>query len=738
MARTSDRGHGTYRPRQVAPEIARELNERQLEAVQHGEGPLLVFAGAGSGKTRVLTYRAAYLVGEAGVSPEQILAVTFTNKAANEMRSRIERLAGPLARAMWMGTFHSICARILRRDGDRIGLDKHFDIFDESDQGTLMKECLRDMGAGDRFTPAMVLDAVSKAKNELISVREYARAAQTGFEKMVADAYRLYQQRLRENHALDFDDLIMFAVQLFEQCPDVLAEYQDRFRHVLVDEYQDINHAQYRFIELLARAHRNLCVVGDDDQSIYGWRGADMRIILNFERDYPDAKIVKLEQNYRSTQLILEAAWEVIRRNQQRKEKRLWSQRAEGDVAACYQAQDEHQEAVYVASKIQELMSSRGLKHSDFGILYRIHAQSRVLEKVFVSMGMPYRIVGGLRFYDRAEIKDILAYLRAVNNPYDSVSLKRVLNVPTRGVGDQALTRLEAAALERGGSLWQALLSTDELGLSSPARAGAKQFVGLINGLRELAGRASVTEVTQAVIERSGYATWLEEDGSLKARAKLDNVRELLSATQEFEAQSSQRSVEGFLEQVALLADPETIREGGDAVSLMTLHGAKGLEFECVFVVGMEEGIFPLARAIQSDNPMELEEERRLCYVGMTRAKQALHLTLASSRTIFGTTSRYPMSRFLKEIPDELVRGREGAFAARDITWKGADAALAPEAAQILEQHMTTPPFGKGELVKHRDFGEGVVLEADDKVVKVAFRSGVKKLAIGIAPLERA
>jgi DNA helicase-2/ATP-dependent DNA helicase PcrA len=738
VARTSDRGHGTDRPRRIAPEIARELNERQLEAVQHGEGPLLVFAGAGSGKTRVLTYRAAYLVGQAGVSPEQILAVTFTNKAANEMRSRIERLVGPLARAMWMGTFHSICARILRRDGDRIGLDKHFDIFDESDQGTLMKECLRDMGAGDRFTPAMVLDAVSKAKNELISVREYARAAQTGFEKMVADAYRLYQQRLRENHALDFDDLIMFAVQLFEQCPDVLAEYQDRFRHILVDEYQDINHAQYRFIELLARAHRNLCVVGDDDQSIYGWRGADMRIILNFERDYPDAKIVKLEQNYRSTQLILEAAWEVIRRNQQRKEKRLWSQRAEGDVAACCQAQDEHQEAVYVTSKIQELMRPRGLKYSDFGVLYRIHAQSRVLEKVFVSMGMPYRIVGGLRFYDRAEIKDILAYLRAINNPYDSVSLKRILNVPPRGVGEQALSRLEAAALERDGSLWRALLDAQKLPLLPAARAALARFVDLINALRELAGRASVTEVTQAVIERSGYARWLEEDGSLKARARLDNVRELLSATQEFEAQSSQRSVEGFLEQVALLADPETIREGGDAVSLMTLHGAKGLEFECVFMVGMEEGIFPLARAIQSDNPMELEEERRLCYVGMTRAKQALHLTLASSRTIFGTTSRYPMSRFLKEIPDELVRGREGAFAVRDITWKGADAALAPEAAQILEQHMTTPPFGKGELVKHRDFGEGVVLEADDKVVKVAFRSGVKKLAIGIAPLERA
>jgi DNA helicase-2/ATP-dependent DNA helicase PcrA len=719
-------------------QIARELNEQQLEAVQHVEGPLLVFAGAGSGKTRVLTYRAAYLIGELGVSPDQILAVTFTNKAANEMRQRIERLVGPLARAMWMGTFHSICARILRRDGDRIGLDKHLDIFDESDQSTLMKECLAALGVADRFTPAMVLDAVSKAKNELITVAEYARGAQTGFGKTAADAYRLYQQRLRDNHALDFDDLIMFAVQLFDEHPDVLAEYHDRFRHVLVDEYQDINHAQYRFIQSLAQTHRNLCVVGDDDQSIYGWRGADMRIILSFEKDYPDAKIVKLEQNYRSAQRILDAAWQVIRKNKQRKEKRLWSERSAGDLVTCYQAQDEHQEAVYVASKVQEMMRSRGLKCSDFGVLYRIHAQSRVLEKVFVSMGVPYRIVGGLRFYDRAETKDILAYLRAINNPYDSVSLKRILNVPPRHIGDQSLSRLEAAALEGGGGLWQALSRAREVGLPQIARAPVEQFVDMMKGLRELAQHASATEITEAVIAGTGYAAWLEEDKSIKARAKLDNVMELLSATKEFEAQSGLKSVEGFLEGVALLADPETMREGGDAVSLMTLHGAKGLEFACVFMVGMEEGIFPLARAIADDNPMELEEERRLCYVGMTRAKDALYLTLAHSRTIFGATSRYPMSRFLKEVPDELVQGREGAFAVRDITWQGADATLAPEAAQILKQQMPAPAFGKGELVRHRDFGEGVVLDADQKIVTVAFRAGVKKLSIDIAPLERA
>jgi len=738
--------------------IIRALNDPQREAVEHGEGPLLIFAGAGSGKTRVLTHRMAHLIHCHGVPPERILAVTFTNKAAGEMRDRIARLIGGVRRDMWVGTFHSVCARILRDHGRRAGasllpwnpgagIDRtsNFVIFDEGDQMTLMKEVLRDLRINIEITPpGRVLNAVSRAKNELIGAREYERTADWNnpYQRTVVAAYNLYQERLAANNALDFDDLIMLTVRLFEEHPDVLADYQGKFLHVLVDEYQDINYAQFRLVSVIAARHRNLTVVGDDDQSIYGWRGADMRIILEFERDYPDAKVVKLEQNYRSTANILDAAYHVIARNRTRKDKRLWTDAPAGEPITVYETPDEHQEAAYVANTIGELMDTERRRYCDFAILYRINAQSRVFEQVFISLGIPYRIVGGLRFYERKEIKDILAYLRVIINPFDTVGLRRILNTPPRGIGDVTLRQLEATAAERRTSLLQVALDAEHLDLPARSREAVASFGRLMAELMDRAASASLTDLVAHIIERTGYKRWLLEDGTLQARSRAENVEELLSATREYEAHNENPTAAGFLEQVALLTAQDELQEGLDAVPMMTLHSAKGLEFPVVFMVGMEEGLFPLSRAIASEDANELEEERRLCYVGMTRAKERLYMTLASHRFMYGVGRPSAPSRFLADLPERVAESASGSRP-RAVTWAAADSAGAREARSIVTEHAgADAPFKPGDRVRHEAFGEGMVVSLDTKGgkgrVTVAFpKQGVKKLDLEYAPLQK-
>ena len=732
-------------PEHADPPSLAGLNDRQTEAVLYGDGPLLIFAGAGSGKTRVLTHRAAHLIQERGVSPFNILAVTFTNKAANEMKGRLRGLLGRLHWDLWVGTFHSICARILRQDGERVGVPTNFVVFDDSDQSALIKDCLRDLDLDpEQFVPSRILNAISSAKNELIAPREYFNwRGGRPYDEIVARIYTLYQNRLSDNHACDFDDLIAYVVWLFERHSDVLERYQERFHYLLVDEYQDINFAQYRFVAQLAAKRRNLCVVGDDDQAIYGWRGADMRIIMRFDEDYPDAKVVKLEQNYRSTGTVLRAAWEIIRHNSTRREKQLWTSSEEGEKIVTHRAEDEHAEAVFVADTMAHLIQHEKRTYADFAILYRVNAQSRVFEQIFVSRGIPYRILGGQRFYDREEIKDILAYLRLLHNPADSVSLKRIINRPTRGIGNTTLDRLEQTGRERGMSLFEAARQAEAIPqLAARAQNFVVQFVRLIDELRGMTKDASLTDLTEAVIEQSGYRKALEQEGSVKSRGRLENIQELLSATREYEEGAEAPSVADFLENVALLAAADMLEEGVEAVPLMTLHSAKGLEFPVVFLVGMEEALFPLARAAFSDNPMELEEERRLCYVGLTRAEERLFLTSAEYRTIYGSTNRTMPSRFLQDIPDELVEPM-GPVAPRNITWESADATRSPAAQQILDDAGAgEPPFRAGDKVQHPSFGRGMVVSVngagEDMVISVAFPAkGIKKLDPEYANLEK-
>ncbi len=734
----------TMQKRASSP-ILEGLNDRQREAVVHGEGPLLIFAGAGSGKTRVLTHRAAHLIQERGVSPFNVLAVTFTNKAADEMKGRLRRLLGGQHWELWVGTFHSICARILRRDGEQIGVPSNFVVFDEKDQLSLAKDCLRDLALDpEQFAPSLIRREISNAKNELIGPRDYVNwRGGRPYDEIVARVYTLYQQRLKENNACDFDDLIDYVVWLFEKHPDVLARYQERFHHILVDEYQDINFAQYRFIGQLAAKHRNLCVVGDDDQAIYGWRGADMRIIMRFDEDYPDAKVVKLEQNYRSTQNVLRAAWEVVRHNSTRREKRLWTEAPPGEKAVTHRAADEHAEASFVTETIAHLVEHDGCAYRDLAVLYRVNAQSRVFETMFVSRDIPYRVLGGPRFYDRAEVKDVLSYLRVLHNPADSVGLKRIINAPPRGIGDKTIAQLEQAAIERNMPLMEAARHAEEIPeLGTRAQRAVGQFVKLMDHLRQEMETASVTELTEAIIQQSGYQLALEDEGTVKARGRLDNIRELLSATQEYEEGAEEPSIGGFVETAALLTSADKLGKEVDAVPLMTLHSAKGLEFPVVFMVGMEEGLFPLARAAFSDNPLDLEEERRLCYVGITRAMKRVFLTSAELRTIFGATSHTMASRFLEDIPAELIEPY-GPVAPRNITWEAADAARTPAAQQILDEAGAgEQPFRAGDRVRHPSFGDGMIVSVtgsgDQALISVAFPDkGIKKLDPQYATLEK-
>ncbi len=713
-----------------------DLNPPQRQAVEHPGGPLLILAGAGSGKTRVLAYRIADLVRNRQVAPARILAVTFTNKAAKEMRTRVDRLiGGAIGRIMWIGTFHHICSRILRRHGDRIGIARNFLIYDDDDQRRVVRDVLADLGLDERrFPPPVLLALIDRAKNEAIDHVAYAAQAAGWFEEIVARVYRGYQAALADRNALDFDDLLLGVLRLFDEAPEIKEEYQERFLHVLVDEYQDTNRAQYLIVKIVAERHRNLCVVGDDDQSVYKWRGADIRNILEFERDYPDTAVVKLEQNYRSTKNILAAATGVIRHNPHRHSKALWTANETGEPLSLYEAYDGHDEARFIAGEIMRLRNgtvpARGhtdpRKYNDFVVLYRTNAQSRLFEEQFLRTGIPYSIVGGLRFYERKEIKDLLAYLRLAVAPYDSVSLKRVINVPRRGIGEISVGRLEAFAAARGLSLYDALAAPEGIEqLPRQAQQAAAEFVGLLERLRDRAGRVRATDLIETAVAESGYQAMLEAEGTDEAHSRLENLRELVTVAQEFEQTTGEESLEAFLQHLALVTDLDTWSEEVDRVTLMTLHAAKGLEFPVVFLAGLEEGLFPHARSLDEEGG--LEEERRLCYVGMTRAQERLYLSFARTRTIFGTTVPAIPSRFLDEVPAELMTRPDLPTPAPAVTWE--------------HEQRDLPDLAVGDRVRHASFGEGRVLDVEGEgvrtVVTVQFERAVKRLALGYAPLER-
>ncbi|NYE57005.1 DNA helicase PcrA [Carboxydothermus ferrireducens] len=708
------------------------LNPAQREAVTHVEGPLLVLAGAGTGKTRVLTFRVAHLLYRKMAYPHEILAITFTNKAAREMKERVERLISGSAREIWISTFHSFALRILRNDIEKLGFSRDFTVYDEEDQLQVIKECLKELNIDDkRFAPKAIAYHISSAKDKLISPRQYRDDADDLFKEKVAIIYNMYQEKLNKNNALDFDDLLYYAVRLFENYPRVLEYYQRRFKYILVDEYQDTSHAQYRLVNLLAQKHRNLCVVGDPDQSIYSWRGADITNILNFERDYPEAKVVILKENYRSTQKILDAANAVIAKNRMRKEKEIFSVKEPGHPVYFYPAVDEKDEAAFVALTIESLVKSGEYNYKDIALLYRTHALSRNFEEAFMQRGIPYVIFGGRRFYDRKEIKDIIAYLRIVANPYDKVSLKRIINEPKRGIGEASIAKIEAYADETGLPIGLLLLRDEALALvSGKTRKALKEFGEMLLWFRELKDRISVTKLTEEILERSSYLPALKAEDTMEARARIENLNEFLTVTQAFERESEDKSLEAFLATISLLTDAD-IEEGGEnRVRMMTLHAAKGLEFPVVFLVGLEEGIFPHSRAIFSIDPQELEEERRLCYVGITRAQKRLYLTRAWRRTVYGRTDFNEPSRFLDEIPEELIESLLE-------TVSGVN-----EAAKTLSpgREKQNWAFSPGDRVSHKKFGVGTVLEVKPKegdvIIKVRFEGGeVKELLGSFAPL---
>ena len=643
----------------------KDLNPPQREAVLHGDGPLLILAGAGSGKTRVITYRIAHLIRERDVRPGNILAVTFTNKAATEMRERLERLLSIPLRGLWISTFHAACVRILRQHIERIGYKRQFVIYDETDRSSLIKTCMQDLRIDDKhYQPRAVIGRISALKNNLTDPEQFARtSAGFGFDEAVSRTYELYTERLKESGGLDFDDLLMLSVRLLEQHPDVLDHYQQLFQHILIDEYQDTNRAQYRLVRLLTAKHRSLCVVGDDDQSIYKFRGADITNILNFEKDYADTTIIKLEQNYRSTENILGAASAVVKRNLGRKDKTLWTSRRGGERVLCYTAVDEKDEARYICRNIDKFVDD-GRALREIAILYRTNAQSRALEDALRNRGIPYRIFGGLRFYDRKEIKDIIAYLRVLHNPADSVSLRRIINVPARGIGDTTIDKLEKAAQQKGVPLYEAAKDPAAADIAKAASGKLREFTSFMERLRTDMGNLTLTDLARRVIDDSGYIKALEEERSIEARIRIENLTEFLTATEDFQEQNHEAGLDAFLDQVALITDMEQQSAGdgkvgtnANSVTLMTLHNAKGLEFPVVFMAGMEEGLFPHSRSAESEE--ELEEERRLCYVGMTRAKERLILTHASERRLYGYPQANLISRFVEEIPAELVE-REG------------------------------------------------------------------------------
>jgi DNA helicase-2/ATP-dependent DNA helicase PcrA len=724
-----------------------DLNPVQRDAVRHEGGPLLVLAGAGSGKTRVLTYRVAYLVRELGVSPRRIMAVTFTNKAAGEMRRRVEELIGGDVGLAWIGTFHSMCARMLRVEASWGWWTPGYSIYDDADQLDLVKESMKKVGlAASTFAPRAVLSTISRAKDRLLTAQDYERDEATDyFKECVAKVYAEYERGLVENNALDFDDLIMKAVWLLREHRPVLDAYAGRFEHLLVDEYQDTSHAQYTLVNLLSSAHRNIMVVGDDDQSIYGWRGADITNILDFEHDHPDATVLRLEQNYRSTKRILAAAHDVVSRNERRKDKELWTEREEGCLPHLSRVSNEYQEADAIRDRIVERMSARGIAYGDFAILYRTHAQSRVIEDALRRAGIAYDIVGGVRFYERAEVKDVLAYLRVVANPQDAVSLRRIINTPPRKVGDKSVERLEAFAADAGLTILEAAGRADEVdGLPAAARESLGKLASMFRSLIAKVESAPVDALIDEVLRESGYSAWLEGQGTEQSRERLLNVEELVSAASEFVEWSEEHSLTAFLEQVSLVADIDLWEDASNAVSLMTLHNAKGLEFAVVMIPGVEEGLLPHESSFDDDE--ELEEERRLFYVGMTRAKDELYLYAADTRRRAGVLDVRAKSRFLSEIsPSNLETESLAAPLPRGVRIGRPSGRGRPKRESVFPDYEGYSQEGAflepGARVRHPRWGEGEVLDVSgeglDAIVRVRFADGAeKRIMLRYAKLE--
>ncbi len=757
-----------------------ELNDKQYEAVTNTEGPSLVIAGAGSGKTKVLTHKIAYLIGEKSVKPWNILAITFTNKAANEMKERVKNLVGDTANDIWMGTFHSICVRILRKTIDRIGFDSSFVIFDTSDQKSMIKKILKEQNLDDKiFSDKSVLYEISNAKNEMLTPEKYRAKANSDFRKeKIAEIFALYQKRLKENNAIDFDDIINFTIEILLDNPDILEYYSDKFKYVLVDEYQDTNKAQFTLVTLLASKFGNITVVGDNDQGIYSFRGADISNILNFEKDFPGTKIIKLEQNYRCTQSVLNAANEVIKNNETKYEKKLWTSNEAGSLPKVYRGDNEYDEANYIVEEINHLRRTEYYKYADFAVLYRMNTQSRSIEDILRRENIPYKIIGGLKFYERKEIKDIVAYLRLIHNTADNLSLTRIINEPKRGVGKTSLENVEQLATAQGISMYEIIKRADEFGLNR-VFGNTREFVAAIEELRAEKDSILVSELIKNTLQKTGYTKALEAENTTEAENRIENLNEFLTVAMEFEEQSADHSLTEFLEGITLSSDLDGMEEAQDSVTLMTLHSAKGLEFPAVFLVGMEEGIFPGYKSIGEEK--ELEEERRLCYVGITRAREKLFMTCAKQRTIFGSTSFNNVSRFIKEIPPEMLDGYEdleqssnqgfgeskyewgygnsrgnGLFSSEVVEYKSHEipkkAAASSYGFKSAESFLANLNKSKksevdlnayqaGVRVFHKKFGEGrinsVEAEADDLKVDIQFeKAGHKRLMAKFAGLE--
>lgn len=689
-------------------ELINGLNDKQKEAVLATDGPCLVIAGAGSGKTKVLTHKIAYDI-ESGIKPWNILAITFTNKAANEMKERIEKLIGDAAKDLWMGTFHSICVRILRRYIDRIGYKTDFVIFDTSDQKTLIKECLKTLKVDDKiFTDRGVLSEISNGKNEMLEPKAYGVKYAGDFrKKTIAEIYELYQRRLRENNAIDFDDIINFTIKILSENPDVLDYYTEKFKYILVDEYQDTNKAQFTLVSLLASKYGNLTVVGDSDQGIYSFRGADISNILNFERDFPGTRIIKLEQNYRCTGNILKAANAVIKHNENKYDKKLWTENEEGHLPCIYCGEDEYDEGRYIVEQINHLKTEEYYKNSDFTILYRMNAQSRAIEDILMREGIPYKVIGGLKFYERKEIKDIIAYLRLIHNSADNLSLKRIINEPKRGIGKTSIDQIQEISDKTGNSMYEIIRNAQEYGLTR-VFSNSRDFIEQIEYLKSKKDELKISDLIKETLNKTGYTKALENENSVEAETRIENLEEFLTVAIEFEEESADNTLAEFLENITLSSDIDGMEDKDDSVTLMTLHSAKGLEFPVVFLVGMEEGIFPGYKSI--GEPQALEEERRLFYVGITRAKQYLYLTCAKHRTIFGSTSYNQVSRFVKEIPEELLEGY-----AEVVERKSAD-------KEEFKDYGYRWSYGKGQTVKTFKMSE----EDKSAVAKTIGEQGAK------------
>lgn len=756
------------------------LNDKQKEAVLATEGPCLVIAGAGSGKTKVLTHKIAYLLSEKNVKPWNILSITFTNKAANEMKQRVEKLVGEASQEMWLGTFHSICVRILRRFIDRIGFDTTFLIFDSTDQRTLVKECIKSIGLDDKlFTDRSVLSEISNGKNDMLEPKAYQVKYNGDFRKeKIGEVYELYQKKLKENNALDFDDIINYTIKILTENPDVLEYYTEKFKYVLVDEYQDTNKAQFMLVSILASKYGNITVVGDNDQGIYSFRGADITNILNFEKDFPGSKIVKLEQNYRCTGNILKAANAVIKNNENKYDKKLWTENEEGKLPCIYKAEDEYYEASYIVKQINMLKMEEYLKLSDFVILYRMNSQSRAIEDIFRRENIPYKIIGGLKFYERKEIKDIIAYLRLIFNTSDNLSLKRIINEPKRGIGKTSLDNIQDISDKTGKSMYEIIKYAEQYELNR-VKANSIQFVEVIEDLRKQVNQIPISELIKLTLNKTGYVKALENENTIEAESRIQNLEEFLTVAIEFEEQMAENTLAEFLESISLTSDIDNMEESEDTVTLMTLHSAKGLEFPVVFLVGMEEGIFPGYKSIGEIK--ELEEERRLFYVGITRAMQYLYLTCAKRRTIFGSTSYNQMSRFLKEIPKDLLDGYEEIdnednnsfkdsnygweygtnYAGKVKTYKFDNVEKIPEVKEKVGafQFRTAESFlnslnkkasgrqvditkyKEGQRIYHKKFGEGTInkieQEGEDYKLDIQFdKVGHKRLMAKFAELE--